>query len=503
MPDRIRRQSTHAPPEPSVKADRGSIAAGRDINFYGLDEDGVRRVIQEELARVAEQKGVPIAALRAVLEKLGAAEIAIEEIPKRLAAAADELLALRQDLQRLRNAPPELTVIREHAMTLVDAGKFDAARGALNQGREAAHALREEASRNEAEFLVEAARIDHLELAYREAAAKYAEAAALVARFDRKREWYFLTRQASELVDHGYEFGENQALTAAIAIYRRALALAPRTKLPARWAMTQDGLGCALQILGERECGAQRLEEAVVAHRETLKELTRQRVPLRWALSQNNLGHVLWILGRRKNDTERLEQAVTAFHNALEESTRERDPFQWAMIQHNLGIVLAILGERGRKTERLEQALAAFRNALKEFTRERRPLQWAMTQNCLGGALRTLDKLESGPFRRLGQAPRTLGDGDSGTTRIEQALAAHRDALKEATRERVPILWAGTQHNLGLALEALGGTEPLKEAVAAYRNALKEFTRERTPRQWAITEKNLYDALDTLHGTYL
>jgi len=41
---------------------------------------------------------------------------------------------------------------------------------------EAARALREEASHNEAEFLADEARIDHLQLAYRTAAAKYAEA---------------------------------------------------------------------------------------------------------------------------------------------------------------------------------------------------------------------------------------------------------------------------------------------------------------------------------------
>jgi hypothetical protein len=97
---------------------------------YGLDAEGVRRVFQQELARIAEQKGVPIAPLRAVLEKLGAAQTAIEEIPKRLAAAADELLALRQDLQRLRDDRPELAAIRGQALALIDAVDLDAAKRA-------------------------------------------------------------------------------------------------------------------------------------------------------------------------------------------------------------------------------------------------------------------------------------------------------------------------------------------------------------------------------------
>jgi hypothetical protein len=49
------------------------------------------------------------------------------------------------------------------------------------------------------------------------------------------------------------------------------------------------------------------------------------------------------------------------------------------------------------------------------------------------------------------------------------------------TRERVPLQWAGTQMNLGTALQTLGeresGTARLEEAVAAYRSALEERTR--------------------------
>jgi Tetratricopeptide repeat len=44
----------------------------------------------------------------------------------------------------------------------------------------------------------------------------------------------------------------------------------------------------------------------------------------------------------------------------------------------------------------------------------------------------------------------------------------------------VPLDWAATQMNLGNALSNLGkregGTAKLEEAVAAYRDALKEFT---------------------------
>jgi tetratricopeptide (TPR) repeat protein len=97
---------------------------------------------------------------------------------------------------------------------------------------------------------------------------------------------------------------------------------------------------------------------------------------------------------------------------------------------------------------------------LQEWTRERVPLQWATTQNNLGTALWT------------------LGARESGTARLEEAVAAYRDALQEWTRERVPLRWASTQNNLGTALRTLGeresGTARLEQAVAAYRDALQE-----------------------------
>ncbi len=102
----------------------------------------------------------------------------------------------------------------------------------------------------------------------------------------------------------------------------------------------------------------------------------------------------------------------------------------------------------------------------------------------------------------LGNALWKLGERESGTARLEEAVAAYRSALEERTRERVPLDWAATQNNLGNPLWKLGeresGTARLEEAVAAYRSALEERTRERVPLDWAATQNNLGNALRTL-----
>src|SRR5262249_20867900 len=114
-------------------------------------------------------------------------------------------------------------------------------------------------------------------------------------------------------------------------------------------------------------------------------------------------------------------------------------------------------------------------------SRERDPLEWASAQNSLGNALKA------------------LGARESGTAKLEEAVAAYREALKEWTHERVSDPWAAAHNNLGGTLLALGeresGTARLEEAVVAFREALKVHTRERVPLAWALTQTNLGLAL--------
>jgi len=288
---------------------------------------------------------------------------------------------------------------------------------ALVHGREAARALRIDASRYEAAFFAQEARVDDLQLAYRTAAAKYPEAAALVAPFDTEQQWGFLVYQAAALYKQGDEFGDNAALAEAIDVCRRCLALVPRPERPFQWAKTQNNLGGALFRLGERESGTARLEEAVAAYRNALQERTRARVPLDWAMTQMNLGNALLRLGERESGTARLEEAIPIARPCRNGPARA--PLDWATTQMNLGGALARLGERESGTARLEEAVAAYREALQENTRARVPLAWAMdpggSRQCARNARRAgeRDGAARGGGRRLsrglaGRNPRAL-----------------------------------------------------------------------------------------------
>src|SRR5262249_723466 len=159
-------------------------------------------------------------------------------------------------------------------------GDFDGAHAVLAAGRAELRKQRDQSAREEVELLKLEANYDHLQVAYRRAAAKYAEAAGLIGPLDRQKQGEFVLGPAGELYNQGDEFGDNASLAEAITVYRDALLLAPRAQRPLDWAATQNNLGNALLTLGDRESGTARLEEAVAAYRDALKERIREREPL-------------------------------------------------------------------------------------------------------------------------------------------------------------------------------------------------------------------------------
>jgi hypothetical protein len=70
---------------------------------------------------------------------------------------------------------------------------------------------------------------------------------------------------------------------------------------------------------------------------------------------------------------------------------------------------------------------------------------------------------------------RSLGERESGTQSLKQALTALRAALEERCREQSPYQWARTQVNIGLTLLTLsrrgGGNKVANAAIAAFKEA--------------------------------
>jgi hypothetical protein len=73
----------------------------------------------------------------------------------------------------------------------------------------------------------------------------------------------------------------------------------------------------------------------------------------------------------------------------------------------------------------------------------------------------------------LGTTLQSFGERESGTTKLEEAVAAFSEALKERDRERVPLQWAYSFGKQGVALMLLA--ERRKDAALG-ESALTQIT---------------------------
>lgn len=474
-------------PDPPSENMRGVIA-GRDIRdsiiTIGISEQAISERIAdmntivlsriENLADlVALEKGIPAAPLRAILARLGEEGVEDYHIPKRLSAAADELINLRRQLSTSAFLTPELQSLRRRALDLLDSGRLPEAKKVLQRGAKIARSLKGKAAQLEATFLSDEAKIDHLNLSYRAASEKYASAAASVREFSRTDYSRYIVRQADELEFLGRERGDNAALEEAIQLYKLGLKFVSATRNTSAWATIKTAQGIAEYGLGERQYGRKNLSSAVKSLRAAAKRLSPITQPSEWARTQNYLGNALKALGQRFPNENYLEEAVGAYRQALDERTPESAPLEWASTQNNLGTVYQALGERENELSLYLSAEGCYRCALQIRTPARTPLEWANTRDNLGVAL-----ISIGTLKRS-------------TSILLQGVRAHEDALTVRTRARIPILWSRTKHNLGEAFRALGtignGTVHLRQSVGSFREALRERDFQRSPVLWANT----------------
>jgi tetratricopeptide (TPR) repeat protein len=439
-----------------------------------IDSHGA--MLAEILAKVSADKGVPAAPLRAVLERMGEGDVPVEDIATRLAAKAEEYLALREQWAKVAETRSDLAAVRQEAFAKLEKGELEGARALISSARERLRDARKVAARDEATLLADEAQVDMLALRYRDAAVKYGEAEALVA-FDPDAVSKCRARRANALLMQGEEFGDNAALVEALVPLRALVDETPREQDPRQWAKHLLDVGYGLAALGRRERGSARLEEAVGIYRSTLEELSRDEEPDFWAAAQNNLASALVVLAERSADPDLLEEAIIALRAALEVRSRDQSPAEWGDAHQNLGNALITLGERRNDVTLIEEGMRAFEEAVHSRSRELQPLRWTAAMNGLAAARAVLGARRSDPEL------------------LAASAEAYREALKVGTRERAPLEWAATNNNLGGTLRQLGGMRhnraALEEAIGRYGDALEEFTRERVPRDWARTQANL------------
>ena len=366
-----------------VRADSGSIAIGGPVTgstvIIGIPQEKVDELVREgkrPLEELTTQQRENIALLkdkldlnerqvRAALNIVGENDIPPERLAAKLVEIAESFKALQATALAQPGDDPKIATLKSDAQKAIEAGELAKADALLADVETEQRRALDRFAVNAAETSAQRGEIALTRLRYAEAAKHFANAAAVFppGSTNEDKRINYLRKEASALYQQGDELGDNGALLSAIHQYKRLVELAPRERVPLRWAMTQNNLGNALSSLGERESGTAKLQEAVAAYQEALKESTRERAPLQWATIQNNVGIALSRLGERESGTAKLEEAVVAYREALKEYTRERVPLDWAMSLGNQGVAVMLLAERRRDAAMAKTALSQINTA--------------------------------------------------------------------------------------------------------------------------------------------
>jgi len=295
-----------------VRADTGSIAIGGSVTsstvIIGIPQDKVDELVRdakrpleelttqqrENIGLLKEKLDLNERQVRTALGILGENDIPPERLAAKLVEIAESFKALKATASTQPGDDPKIVVLKTDAQKAIEAGDLAKADTLLAAAQAEQTRDLDRLAINAADTFSRRAEIALTRLRYAEAAAHFANAAAVFppdSLHEDKRTNY-LQKEVSALYKQGYEFGDNGALLSAIERGMRLVEVLPRERVPLEWARAQNNLGSALYRLGERESGTAKLEEAVVAFREALKEVSRERAPLEWARTQIGLGLV-------------------------------------------------------------------------------------------------------------------------------------------------------------------------------------------------------------------
>jgi len=164
--------------------------------------------------------------------------------------------------------------------------------------------------------------------------------------------------------------------------------------------------------------------------------------------------------GWTTGNLEWLSEAKTAYQAAIRSLARTSSRYEAAVAHKQLGVVLQVLGEKNQDPKMIDEAVQAFEEAQTVLTREDFPLLWANLQNRRGLISYKADMRDG------------VGDGNA---QLKQAITSFQGALNVYTMTETPLKWAEAKHNLGQALQMLGGQarspELLNRAIEAGRDA--------------------------------
>lgn len=315
--------------------------------------------------------------------------------------------------------------------------------------------------------------------AYREAAARYGEASALIGRVDIGRSRAAALDQARSLGRLSEDFGGREGYDAAVAALRRLLEQLSALSDTAAYAAVQDALAAALEGLS-RLTGDTKLREQALQHsRAGLEYLRPEEVPALWRSLKLRFGRLAATLGIAQKDDNLLEEAIASYAGLLASWSRQDDEARWLEAEHMISRARATLGKRRIDLALLERAFNGLNRVSQAIDRSREPLRWAELQDQMGSVLAS------------------MGDRYSEPVVLEEAITTFSQALEERRRDRVPLDWARSRANQADAMLQLARRTKNRELAQRALSQLveaAEAARQADPRSAADFQARLAEA---------
>ena len=426
------------------------------------------------LARVAGRRGIPPIALAAMIgDWLRRPDSALPHENLLDRKATDFLTLTKRLTAPLGDA--EIRRLRSEAASAIAAGRFAEADKSLAQAE--LHAIGSSTDLSalplESRLLIGENRADRAAIsflrttaeAYRESAARYGEASALIGLADIDRSRDAALDQAKVLARTSEDFGGRDGYDAAIAALRRLLEGLDSLADTVAFAEAQEALATALDKLAVLSGDSKLLNEALVHCRAGLEDLRHDEAPALWRALKLRFGKLAVNLGISQKDDNLLEEAVATYATALAVWKRSDDEARWLEAEHMISRARATLGGRRSDLSLLERAFNGLNRVSQATDRARDPLRWAELQDQMGGVLAAMGERYSEPVV------------------IEEAITAFAAALEEYSEARAPLLRAQTTANQAEAMLQLARRN--KDKALAQKALAQLMTATEAARQAA------------------
>lgn len=303
---------------------------------------------------------------------------------------------------------------------------------------------------------------------YREAAARYGEASALIglANIDLSRA--AALNQAKALARISEDFGGRDGYDAAIAALRRLLEGLDSLADTVAFAGAQEALASALEGLAGLTGEAKLISAALEHCRAGIEYLGREEALPLWRSLKLRIGRLAVTLGITQKDDELLEEAIATYASVFTTWDRTDDEPRWLEAEHMISRARATLGRRRNDLSLLERAFNGLNRVSMATERTRDPLRWAELQDQMGGVLAAMGERYSEPVV------------------LEEAIAAFAAAMEERRQDSTPLLWARSLANQAEAMLQLARRNKDKELAQKALTQLMNATE--TARRSAAGE---------------